>query len=87
MFTDLQHLTNIRFVMHGRHHPDTSKWVKPVEGEEAALLPQEAVGLVVIKDCPITVVPGFIACVSLDEVPVASRAKMFSVAQKYFSVE
>ena len=65
---------------------DTSKWA--VEGESwAAPLPQEADGLVVIKDCPITVVPGFIACVSLDEDPVASRAKMFSVAQKYFLEE
>ena len=48
---------------------------------------QEADAVVVVKDCPITVVPGFIACVSLDEDPAASRAKMFSVAQKFFSDE
>ena len=48
---------------------------------------QEADAVVVVKDCPITVVPGFIACVSLDEDHAASRAKMFSVAQKFFSGE
>lgn len=70
---------------------DTSKWVvvvvKPAVGAEEVLVAEAPEGTVVIKDCPLTVVPGFIACVCLDEDPVASRAKMFKVAQAYFSSE
>ena len=77
---------------------DTSKWVTPLEEAEAlttvSLGTEATVAIkdcpltedtVVMRDCPLRVVPGFIACVSLDEDPVASRARMFRVAQEYFS--